>query len=136
MGSWKNVGSGRGSISKDITVGVTTTKETSSSETITNTLTVSMESGFAFGSASMSDTLTTSNMKATRDVLEQSKTTVTKINCDAAKTKKPNQAVSLWQWVVSSNDGSVTASTEQFVCKIGAGWDKAPICPFGACNNA
>jgi len=144
VGSWKNVGSGRGSITKNITVGATTTneaassktKETFSSKTIPNTLNVSMNVGFAFDSEPLNDSLAAENIKAVKTVLAQATSASTPMNCDATKTRNPAETVSLWQWVVSSFDGSVSAATEHVVCKIGAGWDKPPLCPYGACNDA
>lgn len=39
----------------------------------------------------------------------------------------------LWQWVVSTEDGSITSRHLLSICKTGEGWNKQPKCPIHAC---
>ena len=122
-GIWKNVGSATGNYTFSIDVGMTSTREQSSSTTITNTLTVEVNEGVIFAGAKMSNTLTTEVMNATRNTFSQTTLTKTSFTC-----KSPNykEAIGVWQWVTISNDGTYAARTNQFLCRFGAIADNAP----------
>ena len=132
-GLWKNVGSATGSYTFEISVGMTSTRETSSSTTITNTLTVEMNEGVIFAGAKMSNTLSTEVMNATRNTFTKTTSTKTSFKC---VSPNPKEAIGVWQWVTTSNDGSYSARTNQFLCRFGAIADNAPSCPYGACANS
>ena len=43
--------------------------------------------------------------------------------------------VGLWQFVVTSSDGTATVASNHFMCRYGENYNKAPECPWTACSG-
>jgi len=98
-------------------------------KTMSNELTVAMESGFAFGDLSISNAFTYGIESATTTTMSQTTTTAIDIEC-----MNPDNAsrIGIWQFKVSTENGA-PALLNAFACRYGDDATKPPACPYTCC---
>ena len=63
-------------------------------------------------------------------------TTTTHFTTCSSKEGDPDSRTGLWQWVITSEDYSVSAFTPHTVCRTGRNAFTEPECSYWDCNNA
>jgi len=142
-GNWYQVGDAQGgSVSQELSVGVSTTETTTITKEWSTSFTESIESGCEFMKVTMSWTAEKSTAKSVSDAVTHIATNSITGNCDARK----NNHTWLYQWVVEgrhpdtpvSKDPDAAVMSHHWQCAWSTPGHKEPIpqCPWNFCGDA
>jgi len=136
IGRWKNIATGSGELSLEITLGASSTHTHEVTNEVSSTITAEMSEECKFGIASetmtVSASVTSSIQETTSTALTYSVGATTSFTCKGADN---TQSVGIWQWTTESNDGNFVALSEVMLCRFGADFDQEPPCPIGSCDD-
>ena len=135
-GYWKGITTSNKQEYK-FTVGVSSSKEDTSSQESKTSLMNSLETGWSAGYSSTSKTEESQEHVIGREIKNTaSEDSSTEHTTTCGDDDVKDQMVGLYQWVITNEAGSVNAFTPHTICRTGENAFKAPDCQFWDCLNA
>ena len=135
-GYWKGITTSNKQQYK-FTVGVSSSKEDTSSQESKTSLMKSLETGWSAGDLFTSKTEESQEHVIGREIKNTaSEDSSTEHTTTCGDDDVKDQMVGLYQWVITNEAGSVNAFTPHTICRTGENAFKAPDCQFWDCLNA